>query len=151
MLEVELSAGTIEYENTGGDNPMLVLLHGVAVNGSLWRGVVSGLREDHRCVVPTLQLGGHRRPMKPYADLSIRAMVRLVAEFLRNLTNLKAVLFFATFLTQFVDSGRGSVALQLLALGLILQVVGLVVDVAIGLAAGTVEDVFVQEPILYPS
>jgi len=32
---------------------------------------------------------------------------------------------------------------------LILQAVGLVVDVAIGLAAGTVRDVFVREPGLY--
>jgi len=52
-------------------------------------------------------------------------------------------------LTQFVDPGRGSVALQLLAVGLMLQAVGLVVDVAIGLAAGTVRDVFVRKPGLY--
>ncbi len=85
MFEIELSAGTIEYEDTGGDGPTLVLLHGVAMDGSLWRGVVADLREDHRCVVPTLPLGGHRRPMRPDADLSIRAMVHLVAEFLEKL------------------------------------------------------------------
>jgi hypothetical protein len=28
MPEVELSAGTIEYEDTGGDGPALILLHG---------------------------------------------------------------------------------------------------------------------------
>jgi len=35
MPEVELSADTVEYEDTGGDGPVLVLLHGVAMNGSL--------------------------------------------------------------------------------------------------------------------
>ena len=85
MFEIELSAGTIEYEDTGGDGPIVVLLHGVAMNGSLWRNVVAELRPDHRCVVPVLPLGGHRRPMRPDADLSILAMVRLVAEFLERL------------------------------------------------------------------
>ena len=85
MPEVELSAGTIEYEDTGGDGPVVVLLHGVAMDGSLWRNVVRDLRDGYRCVVPTLPLGGHRRPMRPDADLSILAMARLVAEFLEKL------------------------------------------------------------------
>lgn len=85
MPEVELSAGTIEYEDTGGNGPVLVLLHGVAMDGSLWRNVVADLRADFRCVVPTLPLGGHRKPMKPDADLSILGVARLVAEFLERL------------------------------------------------------------------
>ena len=85
MQEIELSGGTIEYEDTGGDGPVLVLLHGVAMDGSLWRNVVAELRSDHRCVVPTIPLGAHRRPMRPDADLSILAIVRLVAEFLEKL------------------------------------------------------------------
>ncbi|HEX6711385.1 MAG TPA: alpha/beta hydrolase [Rubrobacter sp.] len=85
MLEIELSAGTIEYEVTGGNSPVLVLLHGLAMGGSLWRGVVADLREDHSCIVPTLPLGGHRCPMHPDADLSILGMARLVAEFLEEL------------------------------------------------------------------
>jgi pimeloyl-ACP methyl ester carboxylesterase len=85
MQEIELSGGTIEYEDTGGDGPVLVLLHGVAMDSSLWRNVVAELRSDHRCVVPTIPLGAHRRPMRPDADLSILAMVRLVAEFLEKL------------------------------------------------------------------
>jgi pimeloyl-ACP methyl ester carboxylesterase len=85
MPDVELSAGTIEYEDTGGSGPVVVLLHGLAMDGSLWRHVVADLRPDYRCVVPTLPLGGHRRPMRPDADLSLRAMVRLVGEFLEEL------------------------------------------------------------------
>lgn len=85
MPEVDLSAGTVEYGDTGGDGPEIVLLHGVGMDGSLWRNVVAGLRSDFRCVVPVLPLGGHRRPMKPEADLSIMGMARLVAEFLEKL------------------------------------------------------------------
>lgn len=85
MAESELSAGVVEYEDTGGDGPVLVLLHGVAMDGSLWRHVVADLRAGHRCVVPTLPLGGHRRPMRPDADLSVLGVARLVAEFLEAL------------------------------------------------------------------
>lgn len=62
MPEIELSAGIIEYEDTGGSGPAIVLLHGLSMDGSLWRHVVRDLRADHRCLVPTLPLGGHRRP-----------------------------------------------------------------------------------------
>ncbi|MEV6836218.1 alpha/beta hydrolase [Streptomyces sp. NPDC051133] len=85
MAEVDLSAGTVEYQDTGGEGPVVVLLHGVAMDGTLWRNVVAPLRSEFRCVVPTLPLGGHRRPMKPDADLSIAGVARLVAEFLDRL------------------------------------------------------------------
>ncbi|MFK0102283.1 alpha/beta fold hydrolase [Streptomyces sp. NPDC091040] len=85
MAEVDLSAGTVEYLDTGGEGPVVVLLHGVAMDGSLWRNVVEPLRADFRCVVPTLPLGGHRRPMRPDADLSVAGVARLVAEFLDRL------------------------------------------------------------------
>lgn len=85
MPEIELAAGTIEYDDSGGSGPVVVFLHGVAMDGSLWRHVVPGLRDHARCIVPTLPLGGHRRPMRPDADLSIRAQVALVAELLDRL------------------------------------------------------------------
>ncbi|MFG2591858.1 alpha/beta fold hydrolase [Streptomyces sp. NPDC048438] len=85
MTDVTLSAGVVEYEDTGGDGPVVVLLHGVAMNGSLWRHVVDGLRSDYRCVVPTLPLGAHRRPMRPDADLTVLGVAHLVAEFLEKL------------------------------------------------------------------
>ncbi|MFE4693209.1 alpha/beta fold hydrolase [Streptomyces sp. NPDC056749] len=85
MTEVTLSAGVVEYEDTGGAGPVVVLLHGVAMNGSLWRNVVAGLGPGYRCVVPTLPLGGHRRPMRPDADLTVLGVAHLVGEFLEAL------------------------------------------------------------------
>ena len=82
--EIELSAGTIEYSDSGA-GPVLVLLHGLLMDASLWDDAVSELSADHRCVVPTLPLGAHRRAMRPGADLSLPGIARLVAEFLERL------------------------------------------------------------------
>ncbi|WP_327434205.1 alpha/beta fold hydrolase [Streptomyces sp. NBC_01236] len=82
---IELSAGTVEYEDTGGEGPVLVLLHGLMMDASLWDGPVADLAADHRCVVPTLPLGAHRRAMHADADLSLPGVARLVAEFLNRL------------------------------------------------------------------
>jgi pimeloyl-ACP methyl ester carboxylesterase len=60
-------------------------LRGLAMDGSLWRHVLRELRADHRCVVPSLPLGGHRRPMRADSDLSPRGIARLEAEFLERL------------------------------------------------------------------
>jgi pimeloyl-ACP methyl ester carboxylesterase len=84
MTEVELSAGTIEYEDTG-HGPVLVLLHGLIMDSSLWDRAVADLSADHQCVAPTLPLGAHRRPMRADADLSLPGIARLVAEFLDRL------------------------------------------------------------------
>ncbi len=81
---VELPTGTIEYTDTG-HGPTLVLLHGLLMDGSLWDGVVAELAGDFRCVVPTLPLGAHRRPVRAGADLSLPGIARLAAEFLDRL------------------------------------------------------------------
>ena len=85
MPEVDLTAGTLDYEDTGGDGPIIVLLHGLLMDGAQWRHVVTDLRADFRCVMPTLPMGAHRRPMRPGADLSLRGLGRIVAEFLTQL------------------------------------------------------------------
>jgi pimeloyl-ACP methyl ester carboxylesterase len=85
MREAQLSAGTVEYEDSGGDGPVLVFLTGAFVGATLWRHVVADLRVDHRCVVLEVPLGAHRVPMRPGADLSSRGLAALVAEFLSTL------------------------------------------------------------------
>jgi pimeloyl-ACP methyl ester carboxylesterase len=90
MLTAQLSAGTVEYEDTGGDGPVLVFLTGAFVGATLWRHVVGDLRQGHRCVVLEVPLGAHRVPLRPDADLSSRGLAALVAEFL-DVLDLRAV------------------------------------------------------------
>lgn len=82
MPETALSAGPIEYQDTGGDGPVVVLMPGLAMDASLFGEVVTDLGRDHRCIVPTLPLGSHRKPMHADADLSPRGIARLQAELL---------------------------------------------------------------------
>lgn len=85
MATVELSAGTIEYEDTGGSKPVVVFVHGVLMDSSVWRSVIAELARDHRCVAPTLPLGAHLHPMRAGADLSLKGLAHLLAEFLEYL------------------------------------------------------------------
>jgi pimeloyl-ACP methyl ester carboxylesterase len=85
MPEVEVSAGTVEYEDTGGTGPVVVLLHGLMMDGSLWRHVVEELRSDYRLVLPTLPFGSHRKAMWAEADLSMGGVARIVGELLERL------------------------------------------------------------------
>jgi len=85
MPAIELPAGTIEYEDSGGDGPVVVLLHGLLMDSTLWDGVVAELSPEHRCIVPTLPLGAHRIPARDGADLSLHGIARLVAELLERL------------------------------------------------------------------
>jgi pimeloyl-ACP methyl ester carboxylesterase len=83
-MQIELSAGTVEYTDTGGPGPVVVFVHGLLMDGSLWDGPVAAL-SDHRCVVPTLPLGAHRHPMREDADLSLPGIAALLTEFLERL------------------------------------------------------------------
>lgn len=81
---VHLSAGELVYRERG-DGPVLVFVHGVFVNGDLWRKVVPLLADQHRCITLDLPLGSHLTPMKPDADLSTPGLARLLLEVLETL------------------------------------------------------------------
>jgi pimeloyl-ACP methyl ester carboxylesterase len=84
MNEIELTAGTIRYRDTG-QGPPIVFVHGLLVDGTLWRKVVRSLESRYRCIVPDLPLGSHTVPMKPGADLSPPGLARLIGELLGKL------------------------------------------------------------------
>jgi pimeloyl-ACP methyl ester carboxylesterase len=84
MNEVKIPQGTIRYRESG-EGPPIVFLHGLLVDGRLWRKVTPLLERSHRCLVPDLPLGSHAVPMNPDADLSPPGLARIVADFLTAL------------------------------------------------------------------
>jgi pimeloyl-ACP methyl ester carboxylesterase len=84
MPEIQLSQGTIHYRDQG-TGPVVVPIHGVLVNGTVWDRVVPALSGGMRVVVPDLPLGSHSAPMNDNADLSPLGLARLIAEFLERL------------------------------------------------------------------
>ncbi|HEY2259971.1 MAG TPA: alpha/beta hydrolase [Solirubrobacteraceae bacterium] len=90
--QIELSAGIVEYIDTGGAGPVLVMLHGLMLDAGLWEAVISELAGDHRCIAPTLPLGAHRHGMHDGADLSLSGIASLVEELLDKLDLREATL-----------------------------------------------------------
>jgi len=85
LRRVTLSAGEIEFADSGGSGPALVLLHGLMMDHTLWDGAIARLDEDFRCVVPRLPLGAHAVPVYPEADLSLAGVADLVLELIDEL------------------------------------------------------------------
>ncbi|WP_147915991.1 alpha/beta fold hydrolase [Ruania zhangjianzhongii] len=81
METVTLAAGPIDYVDTGGPGPVIVLTHGFPMNHLQWRKVLP-LLGDFRCILPTLPLGAHRLPMNPGVDLGQGGQAQILADFL---------------------------------------------------------------------
>src|SRR3954447_9341985 len=81
---LDLTAATIDYDDTGGDGPVVLFVHGLLVDGSLWRKVVAGL-DGFRCIVPTLPLGSHRVPVRDRSALTPIGVADMLAEFMERL------------------------------------------------------------------
>jgi pimeloyl-ACP methyl ester carboxylesterase len=81
---VELPQGTIAYRERGAGDPIL-FVHGLLVNGDLWRGVVPRLANDHRCIAPDWPLGSHRHPLREDADLTPPGLAGLIGDFMAAL------------------------------------------------------------------
>ncbi len=90
MHSVELAQGTIRYRDDGEGRPF-VFVHGLLVNGLLWRRVTP-LLDGVRRIVPDWPLGSHEAAMRPDADLTPPGLARLIADFLDALGLEDAVL-----------------------------------------------------------
>lgn len=82
--EAHLTQGVIRYQDEG-DGPVLLFVHGLLANDTLWREVVEPLSRRFRCVVPVLPLGGHSVPIHPEADLTPPGIARIVADLMAAL------------------------------------------------------------------
>ncbi len=82
--EVQLPQGIIRYRECGSGEP-IVFIHGLLVNGDLWRKVVPQLSQKYRCIVPDLPLGAHEVALEPEADLTPPGMAKLIANFVEAL------------------------------------------------------------------
>jgi pimeloyl-ACP methyl ester carboxylesterase len=81
---VDLSAGRIRYRDSG-EGPPIVFVHGLLVDGRLWRKVTPPLEKDFRCIVPDLPLGAHTIPMNDGADVTPPGLARLITELIEKL------------------------------------------------------------------
>jgi pimeloyl-ACP methyl ester carboxylesterase len=79
--EVKLAQGTIRYRERGQGEP-IVFVHGLLVNGDLWRKVVPLLADSYRCITPDWPLGSHTTPLNRDADLTPAGVAKMIDDFL---------------------------------------------------------------------
>jgi pimeloyl-ACP methyl ester carboxylesterase len=85
MRHVDVGGFDLDYLDTGGDGPCVVLLHGALMDQTLWRDVIHALGPEVRCVVPVLPMGAHRRPAPGSADLTPAGQAAMVVSLLEAL------------------------------------------------------------------
>lgn len=82
MTQLALKQAIIEYHEYGPQDsahPPVVFVHGVLVDGRLWREVAEKLgRLGYRCIVPTLPLGSHTIPVNDADALSLQGVAGIV-------------------------------------------------------------------------
>jgi len=81
---IKLPQGEVAVRDSGSGEPLL-FVHGLLVDGRLWRKVVPRLDGDFRCLAPDLPLGSHRTPMRTDADLSPAGLARLLVDLVEAL------------------------------------------------------------------
>lgn len=82
MAELALKQATIEYQEFGPQDsayPPVLFVHGILVDGQLWRDVAENLaRRGFRCIVPTWPLGSHTIPVREASALSLPGVAEII-------------------------------------------------------------------------
>ena len=84
MPEITLPQGTVRYSESGSGDT-IVLIHGLLVDGRLWREVVPLLDKDFHVVVPDLPLGSHKVALNEFAERTAPGIAKLIADFIEAL------------------------------------------------------------------
>jgi pimeloyl-ACP methyl ester carboxylesterase len=82
---IELEQCRVHYRDRGEGQP-IVFVHGLLVNGLLWRNVTAKLEPEFRCIAPDWPLGSHPESLAAGADASPRGVAHLIADFLEALS-----------------------------------------------------------------
>jgi pimeloyl-ACP methyl ester carboxylesterase len=82
--EIRLPSGVVRYRERGS-GPAIVFVHGVLVNGDLWRKVVPRLAGEFRCITPDWPLGSHEARLDSHAEISPPGAAKLISDFLEAL------------------------------------------------------------------
>jgi pimeloyl-ACP methyl ester carboxylesterase len=78
--QIKTRSGTIAYAERG-DGPVALFVHGVLLNGHLWRHQLAHLSDIRRCIAPDLLAHGATE-VTPGGDVSVTANARLLKELL---------------------------------------------------------------------
>src|SRR4051812_13029886 len=77
---VETPSGTVSYVEQG-TGPVALFVHGVLLNGYLWRKQLEALSSARRCIAVDLLAHGETR-IQPGQDVSVTANATMLAQFL---------------------------------------------------------------------
>jgi pimeloyl-ACP methyl ester carboxylesterase len=80
---VQLPSGRISYLEQGS-GPVALFVHGVLLNGYLWRNQLAGLNDIRRCIAVDLLAHGDTK-VAPEQDLSVTANAKMLKQFLEAL------------------------------------------------------------------
>ncbi|HEY7890681.1 MAG TPA: alpha/beta hydrolase [Solirubrobacteraceae bacterium] len=81
---IDLPQGQVRYRDLGAGEAIL-FIHGLLVDGTLWRKVTPHLQDQYRCIVPDWPLGSHQVGLADAADRSPRGIANLIADFMAAL------------------------------------------------------------------
>ena len=77
---IETPSGRVSYVENG-EGPVALFVHGVLLNGYLWRHQLAGLADQRRCIAVDLLAHGSSE-IKPTQDVSFDAQAIMLAQFL---------------------------------------------------------------------
>ena len=82
VREISLHGNRVSYR-TGGDGPLLVLIHGITSSSASWETVLPGLAERFTILAPDLL--GHGQSDKPSGDYSLGSHACLIRDLMLTL------------------------------------------------------------------